>query len=52
MCHAVKAVEVKMGEYVKKGQTEKLVLDMKAVPNSGIRKKDVPTLVQYINQHY
>ena len=52
MCHAVKAVEVKMGEYVKKGQTEKLVLDMKAVPNSGIRKKDIPTLVQYINQHY
>lgn len=52
MCHAVKAVEVKMGEYVKKGQTEKLVLDMKAVPNSGIRKKDVPTLIQYINQHY
>ena len=52
MCHAVKAVEVKMGEYVKKGQTEKLVLDMKAVPNSGIRKKDVPTLVQYINQNY
>ena len=52
MCHAVKAVEVKMGEYVKKGQTEKLVLDMKAVPNSGIRKKDVPTLIQYINEHY
>ncbi len=52
MCHAVKAVEVKMGEYVKKGQTEKLVLDMKAVPNSGIRKKDVPTLVQYINSTY
>ena len=52
MCHAVKAVEVKMGEYVKKGQTEKIVLDMKAVPNSGIRKKDVPTLIQYINQHY
>ena len=52
MCHAVKAVEVKMGEYVKKGKTEKLVLDMKAVPNSGIRKKDVPTLVQYINSTY
>ena len=52
MCHAVKAVEVKMGEYVKKGQTEKLVLDMKAVPNSGIRKKDVPVLMQYIDQNY
>ncbi|MCG8344005.1 MAG: photosystem P840 reaction-center cytochrome c-551 [Chlorobiales bacterium] len=52
MCHAVKAVEVKLGEFVKKGQTEKIVLDMKAVPNSGIRKKDVPTLIQYINQHY
>ncbi len=52
MCHAIKAVEVKISEYVKKGQTEKLVIDMKAVPNSGIRKKDVPVLEQYINENY
>ena len=51
-CHAIKAVEVKIGEYRKKGQSEKIVLDMKAVPNSGIRKKDVPTLTQYIDQTY
>ena len=52
MCHAVKAVEVKLGEYVKKGQTEKIVLEMKAVPNSGIRKKDITVLVDYINANY
>ncbi len=52
MCHAIKAVEVKLGEYRKKGQTEKVVLDMKAVPNSGIRKKDVQILVDYINMMY
>ncbi len=52
MCHAIKAVEVKLGEYVKKAQTEKIVMDMKAVPNSGIRKKDVPTLINYINLNY
>ena len=51
-CHAIKAVEVKLTEYRKKGESEKIVLDMKAVPNSGIRKKDVATLVQYINQTY
>ncbi|ASQ91054.1 cytochrome C [Prosthecochloris sp. GSB1] len=51
-CHAIKAVEVKLTEYRKKGETEKIVLDMKAVPNSGIRAKEVSTLVQYINQTY
>ncbi len=51
-CHAIKAVEVKLTEYRKKGESEKIVLDMKAVPNSGIRKKDVATLVQYIEQTY
>jgi len=51
-CHAVKAVEVKIGEYVKKGLTEKLINDMKAVPNSGIRKKDIAVLKQYIEQNY
>ncbi|MBC8525139.1 MAG: photosystem P840 reaction-center cytochrome c-551 [Chlorobium phaeobacteroides] len=51
-CHAIKAVEVKIGEYVKKGLTEKLIIDMKAVPNSGIRKKDVAVLKQYIEQNY
>ncbi|WP_294344296.1 photosystem P840 reaction-center cytochrome c-551 [Prosthecochloris sp.] len=51
-CHAIKAVEVKLGEYRKKGQSEKIVLEMKAVPNSGIRKKDVQTLVDYIDANY
>lgn len=46
------AVENKLAEYKKKGQTEKIVLEMKAVPNSGIRKKDVPVLVDYINAIY
>ncbi len=51
-CHAIVAVENKLAEYKKKGQTEKIVLEMKAVPNSGIRKKDVPVLVDYINAIY
>ena len=51
-CHAIKAVEVKLGEYKKKGESLKVVMDMKAVPNSGILKKDVPALVNYINQVY
>jgi len=51
-CHAIKAVENKLAEYRKKGEAEKIVLDMKAVPNSGIRAKEVPTIVQYINQNY
>lgn len=51
-CHAVKAVEGKLAEYRKKGQSQKIVLDMKAWPNSGIRGKDVPTLVNYINSTY
>jgi len=51
-CHAVKAVENKLVEYRKKGQSEKIVLDMKDWPNSGIRGKDVPTLVNYINSIY
>ncbi len=51
-CHAIKAVEVKLSEYKKKGETQKVVVDMKAFPNSGISKKDVPTLVNYINQTY
>lgn len=51
-CHAIKSVEVKLGEYRKKGETEKIVLEMKAVPNSGIRKKDVQTLIDYINANY
>ncbi|ACF45569.1 MAG: photosystem P840 reaction-center cytochrome c-551 [Prosthecochloris sp.] len=51
-CHAIVAVENKLAEYRKKGQTEKIVLEMKAVPNSGIRKKDVPVIVDYINASY
>ncbi len=51
-CHAIKAVEVKLGEYRKKGNALKVVMDMKAVPNSGILKKDIPMLVNYINQVY
>ncbi len=51
-CHAVKAVEVKLREFRKKGETQKVVVDMKAVPNSGISKKDIPALVNYINQTY
>lgn len=51
-CHAVKAIEVKLVEYRKKGQSEKIVLDMKAVPNSGIRKKDIEPLVRYIDMMF
>jgi len=51
-CHAIKAVEVKIGEYVKKGLTENLITSMKAVPNSGIRKKDIPVLKQFIEMNY
>lgn len=51
-CHAVKAIEVKLVEYRRKGQSEKIVLDMKAVPNSGIRKKDIEPLTRYIDMMY
>jgi len=51
-CHATKAVEVKLSEYKKKGESEQIVVTMKAVPNSGILKKDIPVLKQYIEQFY
>ncbi|RNA64409.1 cytochrome C [Prosthecochloris sp. ZM_2] len=51
-CHAVKAVENALAQYRKKGEAEKIVREMKAVPNSGIRSSDVPTIVNYINSTY
>ncbi|HED30509.1 MAG TPA: cytochrome C [Prosthecochloris aestuarii] len=51
-CHAIKSVDNAIAQYRKKGEAEKIVRDMKAVPNSDISNKDVVTIVNYINTAY
>ncbi|MBF0586502.1 photosystem P840 reaction-center cytochrome c-551 [Prosthecochloris sp. N3] len=51
-CHSIKSVENSLAQYRKKGEAEKIVREMKAVPNSGIRSKDVATIVNYINSTF
>ncbi|MBM3162833.1 MAG: cytochrome C [Chlorobi bacterium] len=51
-CHTLDSVKDKMKKYIKQGETEKIVLTMKAVPNSGITDADVKQFVSWFNAKY
>lgn len=51
-CHTLDSVKDKMKKYIKQGETEKIVLTMKAVPNSGITDADVKQFVPWFNAKY
>jgi len=51
-CHTLDSVKDKMKKYIKQGETEKIVLTMKVVPNSGITDADVKQMVPWFNAKY
>jgi photosystem P840 reaction center cytochrome c551 len=51
-CHSVESITDKLRKYIKQGETEKIVLEMKAVPNSGITNADVKQIVPYIENRF
>ena len=51
-CHTLDSVKDKMKKYIKQGETEKIVVTMKVVPNSGITDADVKQMVPWFDAKY
>jgi photosystem P840 reaction center cytochrome c551 len=51
-CHTLDSVKDKMKKYIKQGETEKILVTMKIVPNSGITDADVKQMIPWFDAKY